>query len=108
KYFEAPDIQSLAGVKMDPTVVTLVFVGINLMAFVLATVASYHAHHPEDVQNCVDNFRIRARELIATQQRWEKAMSAKEQAEERLNEARAEREHAFREHKDEAQEVKDF
>ena len=108
KYFEAPEVQSLAGVRMDPTMVTFVFIGINLMAFVLATVASYHAHHPEDVQKCIDNFRVRSKELLAAQRRLEKARCNQEKAEKWLNQAWTEREHAFRESKDEALQVKDF
>lgn len=47
KYFEA-EAQQLLGVSMDPRMVTLVFLAIQLLIFIVAATASYFAHdsHP--------------------------------------------------------------
>jgi len=44
KYFEAAGITRVLGIPMDPRMVTFVFLGFNLLIFMLALVASYQAH----------------------------------------------------------------
>jgi hypothetical protein len=44
KFVTGADIASVLGVEMDPRMVTIVFLSINLLIFVVATLASYMVH----------------------------------------------------------------
>ena len=46
RFFEGSEVQELLNLKMDPTTVTITFFAINLLIFLIATVASYVAHDP--------------------------------------------------------------
>jgi len=50
KFFEGSGVQELLNLKMDETTVTITFFAINLLIFLVATVASYVAHDPVAVK----------------------------------------------------------
>jgi hypothetical protein len=50
KFFEAADTQRVLGVKLDFQTVTLIFFFINLLIFLVASVASYVAHDPDAIK----------------------------------------------------------
>jgi hypothetical protein len=54
KFFEGSHIDSILGIHMDPTAVTVAFIALNTLLFVAAAIASYLHHDPEAMGNIVD------------------------------------------------------
>ena len=54
KFFESSGVQKLLGLSMDSTTVTLIFFIINLLIFIVATVAAYIAHDPVATQHLLE------------------------------------------------------
>ena len=74
----------------------------------LDSLREYLMHHPEEVQNRIDNFRVLTKELRLANRILDRAQREQGRAEEALNNARTTRDHAFHECKAEADEVKNF
>ncbi|HZP02613.1 MAG TPA: hypothetical protein VFD30_20345 [Terriglobia bacterium] len=107
KYFESREIESILSVKLDPTAVTLVFIGINLLVFALAAFASYLAHDPV-ISNCRKRLRLATRELNEAQRQLQAAQQRVERAEKRLDGAKAHREASFQATINRGREIQDF
>lgn len=54
KFFEGTGVQKLLGLSMDYATVTMIFFVINLLIFVVATVAAYVAHDPVATQHLLE------------------------------------------------------
>lgn len=47
KYFEATGVQEILGIEMEPVIIMITFLGINLLIFLVASLLSYFHHDPE-------------------------------------------------------------
>lgn len=109
KFFEASDLQKVLSVKMDPAMVTLVFIAIQLFIFAVATTAAYFAHdpHPE--------LKRSLKKYQHAKKSWEKEKGEALQAVNRLKQAAtvfakisAAREKTFKSYNDRAREIKEI
>jgi uncharacterized membrane protein YqaE (UPF0057 family) len=107
RYVEALGIQRVVSVVMDPRGVTLVFMAINLLIFLAATLASYFVHDPA-IEKPQKELKAARKRLKRAQKALSAARGRFEQAEKRLQETKAQREKAFEEKKSEARGLKDF
>jgi len=107
KYFEQVNAQNLMGMKVDPTMVTLVFVTINLLIYLVATVAAYSASNAEYRQVARELADIR-KALGKSQWRMRKLAKQALRAESLYDRLRSDRQSTFDRYNREAEEVKDF
>jgi len=107
RYIEALEVQQLLGIKMDPTMVTLVFVAINLLIFLTATLASYFAHDPA-VRRAKKELKAADARLREAQARLAAAQAASEDAARRYQQAKAERAALWEKKRHEAKELRDI
>jgi hypothetical protein len=107
KFFEGSGVGSLLGIEMDPTAVTLAFVSINLLLFVVATVAAYVEHNPQ--ANTWRSKMVDANKLYRTSTRRVRIVERLQaRNEDRLSTAESEREKAFLAAMHEIKEIRDW
>ena len=81
KFFEASEFQKVLGVQMDPTMVTIVFILIQVFIFTVATTASSFAHDPhpqlrrslKEFKDAKKRLEDESKDLIEAEERVDKA-----------------------------------
>jgi hypothetical protein len=107
KFFESSDVQQVLGIQLDYTAVTLIFFLINLLIFVVATVAAYVTHDPDASRHWHD--RQTARKLLKNARKRVRLLEERQQeAQAWLYDVAARRNNAFEHTKDEAKEMRDI
>lgn len=96
KFFEGQDVQEIWEVAMDPTVVTVVFITIQLFIFWVGTLASYFAHDPhQDRRRALKEFDDAKEKLVVATKDAQNADAKVDKAAEVLAKIEALREKVF-------------
>lgn len=107
QFFESTGVQQLLGLTMDYTTVTMIFFAINLLIFMVATVAAYVAHDPTATRHLQD-IKAAAKLLKNEENKVRLAEARIQQTQANLHEIASQRQKAFEHTRHEIDEIRNI
>ncbi len=107
KFFEATGAHTVLNIEIDPTMVTFIFLSINLLIFTGAIIASYFYHDPE-LRQWEKTLRFYLKEMEEDQRELARYKALEETSREQLQIIREQRQNEWDEKVAKAEEIKEI